>query len=174
MEDTDGTLVLREKLLSAGIDEIVAHGVRDFSLRRVAASCGASCAAPYKHFKNKDEFIEEIIAYVDEKWERLQSQICSAFDDPVRRIAELCVANVRFKVANPLYGMGSSPFAPEITSQIKAYCETAGLDDFEVRSFAISSLTWGAASLIGAGKIENSDDNLAMLKEQVMKELSTD
>ena len=172
MEDTDGILVLREKLLAAGIDEIIAHGVRGFSLRRVAASCGASCAAPYKHFKNKDEFIKEIIAYVDKKWERLQSQICRAFDRPERRIAELCVANVRFKTANPLYGMGNSPFAPGITAQIKEYCENSGLDDFEVRSFAISSLTWGTASLIEAGKLENNEENLSMLKHQIIKELS--
>ena len=58
MEDIDSALVLREKLLSAGIDEIVTHGVEGFSLRRVAAACGASCAAPYKHFKNKYEFVK--------------------------------------------------------------------------------------------------------------------
>ena len=33
---------LKEKLLAAGIDEIALHGVSGFSLRRVAAACGAS------------------------------------------------------------------------------------------------------------------------------------
>ena len=67
MAETDRTILLKEKLLSAGIDEIAAHGVRDFSLRRVAAACGASCAAPYKHFKNKEEFLRATIEYIDEK-----------------------------------------------------------------------------------------------------------
>ena len=57
MEDIDSAVMLKEKLLTAGIDEIMTHGMGDFSLRRVAAACGASCAAPYKHFKNKEEFI---------------------------------------------------------------------------------------------------------------------
>ena len=52
MEDIDSAIMLKEKLLTAGIDEILIHGMGDFSLRRVAAACGASCAAPYKHFKN--------------------------------------------------------------------------------------------------------------------------
>lgn len=171
MEDTDRMPAMKEKLLTAGIDEIIAHGVRDFSLRRAAAACGASCAAPYKHFKSKDEFIREIIAYVDERWERLQEQICSSFDEPVRRICELCVANVKFKAANPLYGMGSRPFAPGITKQIDDYCKAAGLDDRDLRRFTIVSLTWGTAALIESGKLENTRENLDMLKSRIMKEL---
>lgn len=172
MEDIDGILILREKLLEAGIEEITAHGIGGFSLRRAAALCGASCAAPYRHFKNKDEFIREVIAYIDRKWERLQEQICSAFEDPVRRIAELCIANVKFKAANPLYGTGKSPFTPEITRQVEAYCKSLGIRDLESRCFAISALTWGTASMIESGKIENTDYNLDMLKKQVMRELA--
>ena len=172
MEDIDGMLILKERLLEAGIDEILTHGAKDFSLRRVAAACGASCAAPYKHFKNKEQFVKEIISFVGEKWEKLQAQICSAFDDPVTRIAELCVANVRFKSANPVYGMGSAPFAPGITAQIKEYCQAGGLSDFEERSFAVSSLTWGTASLIEAGQLENNSENLSLLKKLVINQLT--
>ena len=35
-----------------------------FSLRKVAVMCHVSHAAPYKHFKNKEELIEAIIQYV--------------------------------------------------------------------------------------------------------------
>ena len=38
MEDMDKAGVLREKLLTAGIDEIASHGVNGLSLRRVAAA----------------------------------------------------------------------------------------------------------------------------------------
>ena len=120
MTDTDRTKILKEKLLSAGIDEIAAHGAEDFSLRRVAAACGASCAAPYKHFKNKEEFIQATIQYIDEKWNRLSRQIVASFDDPCERIPRLCAANVRFKLANPLYSMGGQSFTPSITDEIRA------------------------------------------------------
>ena len=38
MEDIDSAVMLKEKLLTAGIDEILTHGLGDFSLWRVAAS----------------------------------------------------------------------------------------------------------------------------------------
>ena len=44
-------------LVLAGIKEIERHGLADFSLRRVASLCGVSCAAPYRHYKNKNELI---------------------------------------------------------------------------------------------------------------------
>ena len=43
------TDTLRDRLLIAGTNEIGLHGIADFSLRRVAASCNTSCAAPYRN-----------------------------------------------------------------------------------------------------------------------------
>lgn len=97
MEDIDSAVMLKEKLLTAGIDEILTHGMGDFSLRRVAASCGASCAAPYKHFKNKEEFIRATIAFIEEKWNHLADQIISSVEDPVgkNRFALSCKYQVQ-------------------------------------------------------------------------------
>ena len=64
-----GTDTLRDRLLIAGTKELGQYGMAEFSLRRVAAACGTSCAAPYKHFKNKEAFILEIIRYIDRQWE---------------------------------------------------------------------------------------------------------
>ena len=44
---------MRQLLIEAGIEEINRSGVTDFSVRRVAMECGVSCAAPYKHFKDR-------------------------------------------------------------------------------------------------------------------------
>ena len=64
---------MREVLLMAGISEINTQGVTGFSIRRVATACGVSCAAPYKHFKDKKEFIAAIIEFVNEEWRQRQS-----------------------------------------------------------------------------------------------------
>ena len=61
MEEEYFSESVREKLIIAGADEISRHGLTNFSLRRVAAACNISCAAPYKHFKNKEELILEIM-----------------------------------------------------------------------------------------------------------------
>ncbi len=167
MEDIDRSVMLKEKLLTAGIDEMVVHGIKGFSLRRVAAACGASCAAPYKHFKNKEDFIEEIIAYVNEKWDRLSSQIINAFDDPKERIAQLCIANVRFKISNPLYGMGKKTFDEKISSQVEAYFAT----DCDEKLFLVSTIVTGAATLMSEGKMDNTDSNFQLLRENILNEL---
>ena len=93
---------LRESLLLAGIAELEAHGLGGFSLRRVAAACGVSCAAPYKHFESKEAFIAAILSYIHEKWELLESHICMAFPNGGEgRLAELCLADIRFWIGNP-------------------------------------------------------------------------
>ena len=53
MDEELGSESVREQLIAAGTAELEAHGIADFSLRRVAAACNISCAAPYKHFKNR-------------------------------------------------------------------------------------------------------------------------
>ena len=49
---------LRNALIEAGIQLVSTEGVNAFSLRKVAAACGVSHAAPYSHFQNKEELLE--------------------------------------------------------------------------------------------------------------------
>jgi len=170
MEDIDSSVMLKDKLLSAGIDEISAHGIKDFSLRRVAAACGASCAAPYKHFKNKEHFINEIIQYVEDKWTHLSSLISDAYEDPRARIAELCVAFVRFKIGNPLFGKGTQSFDPVISEELKLFCARYNLPESE-KVFVISALVIGTAILIEEGKCNNGPEVFDMLREKLLLEL---
>ncbi|MBQ4650200.1 MAG: TetR/AcrR family transcriptional regulator [Firmicutes bacterium] len=172
MEDFDSSVQLKEKLLIAGIDEIMTHGLSGLSLRRVAAACGASCAAPYKHFRNKEEFVEAIISYVEKRWELLAAQIVRTFDNPAERIAELCVANIRFKLANPLYGTGKSCSDHTINTQLNNYFQEKYPDDAEGRIFAVNALVAGTAALIDSGRLENSPETLALLRSRVLAELT--
>ena len=66
---------LREALIIAGINEINTHGVGAFSIRRVAESCGVSCAAPYRHFESKRDLIAAIIDYVNDQWAERQEEV---------------------------------------------------------------------------------------------------
>ena len=170
MEDIDSNVMLKEKLLSAGIDEIATYGTQNFSLRRVAAACGASCAAPYKHFKNKEHFINEIILYVEEKWLHLSNQILAVTDDPKERIAELCVANIRFKVGNPLFGVGKDCFDPVISKELSLFCQQNQYD-YEEKLFVISALVTGTATLIVEGKMDSNPKTFRILKTIVLNEL---
>lgn len=95
---------MREVLILAGIDEINAHGVAGFSIRRVAAQCSVSCAAPYKHFKDKRDFIAAIIEFVNAQWRERQKAVFDRCGDDLRlKIVEVCVHYVRFLMEKPYY-----------------------------------------------------------------------
>jgi AcrR family transcriptional regulator len=68
---------LKNELLEAGIDLINKEGENSFSLRKVAALCGVSHAAPYSHFQNKEDLLKEMQAYVT-------AQFMEALEDAVR------------------------------------------------------------------------------------------
>ena len=92
---------LKERLILSGLKELEKHGVKDFSLRRVATLAEVSCAAPYRHFKNKEELISAIINYIKDDWLLLSKQICEIFNsDYPTLIKELCCASVKFWIAN--------------------------------------------------------------------------
>lgn len=59
---------LRQALIDAGIKIINENGEENLSLRKVAAACGVSHAAPYAHFKDKEELIDAIKETVTEKF----------------------------------------------------------------------------------------------------------
>lgn len=95
---------LRESLILAGIEEINEYGATDFSVRRVAAACGVSTAAPYKHFKGKKEFISAVIDYVNEQWAVVQNrELEKCSDDPREQLVTVATCYVRFLMENAFY-----------------------------------------------------------------------
>ncbi len=95
---------MRQLLIEAGIEEINRSGVTDFSVRRVATACGVSCAAPYKHFKDRREFIAAIIEYVNDQWHVRQEEILAACTGGLReQIVQIVVGYLRFLMEKPWF-----------------------------------------------------------------------
>ena len=59
---------LRQALIDAGIKIINESGEEGLSLRKVAASCGVSHAAPYAHFADKESLLNAIKESVTERF----------------------------------------------------------------------------------------------------------
>ena len=94
----------RDVLIHAGISEINTHGVTGFSIRRVAEACGVSCATPYKHFKDKREFIAAIIDFVNAQWRLRQQEVLDRCGDSLReQIVEVSVNYIRFLMEKPYF-----------------------------------------------------------------------
>lgn len=95
---------LRGELIRKGIRLLASEGYAGFSMRRLAALCGVSHAAPYKHFKGKDEIILAIARAISVEFTHALSDAVGRFPgDPRAQIVEMGAEYVRFMLANPDY-----------------------------------------------------------------------
>lgn len=95
---------LKENLIKMGLKLYNEEGADKFSIRKVAALCNVSHAAPYKHFKNKEDLINAISEYVFGSFRDSLNEIREKYkDDPYKKIIELGKKYVWFMVENPDY-----------------------------------------------------------------------
>ncbi|MBO4849045.1 MAG: TetR/AcrR family transcriptional regulator [Clostridia bacterium] len=180
-------ITTREKLILAGMDEIRAYGLRGFSLRRVAASCGISCAAPYKHFTGKQELFGEMVVYVNDKWRERQRTSLNIKQPVERAIADLAADYVDFLCENPHFkavlmiketGLDSpaTANAAGLSVPVKrlfiVYGRKRGLDREELRSriFIVRSLIYGSAIILGTDQ-ELHDERIERLRSAILSAL---
>ncbi|NMA06405.1 MAG: TetR/AcrR family transcriptional regulator [Ruminococcaceae bacterium] len=177
---------LKEKLILTGINEIEKVGLNGLSLRKVAAKCGVSCAAPYRHFDGKQEFILEIFRYVNEKWSAIQDEIAEKADNKKETVVEICIAYIKFLVENPsfrsilmlkhadlddeqrneLYSI--SKFSEEIVND---YCVAEGITEKskKERTLIVRAMLYGMAHMFDMGEVEYNEDNLMLIRDKVVR-----
>ena len=175
---------LRQDLIEAGIEELNQFGANDFSLRRVASACGVSTAAPYKHFKDRNELIRAIIDYVNGLWAVEQDRlIASCGDTPREQMVTVAVGYVKFLMENPHYRraltLKTADFnnlyhrkTGEINSRteeiMKRVKETYGLSDerWAYKTLMVRSMIFGSMFLFDCGEFtynETALDNVRYL-----------
>lgn len=179
MEEGFSGELLRDRLIAAGMQEIAQHGPADFSLRRVASSCGASCAAPYKHFKNKDAFFLEILRFVNRQWSLLEQQLTDIYGgDKKRLLCELCLANIRFRVVNPHFRavltMNEQALTAQQRQEIGRSTECIALLCGEVfgaaadaAQFRLQAIVYGTTMLIGSGAYTDTEKTVLLARQAV-------
>ena len=93
---------LKNAIIEKGLEIIKDNGIENLSLRKAAERCGVSSAAPYAHFKNKDELVNSIQTYVMEQFvDFLNKSIEHSSEENI--LAELGRAYVMFFYRSPLY-----------------------------------------------------------------------
>lgn len=95
---------LKQELIHNGLLLLDKEGIAGFSLRKVASMCGVSHNAPYKHFKDKDELIRDIISEI---WHQFYLALRKGVElypeEPALQIVEMGKQYVKFLVENPEY-----------------------------------------------------------------------
>ena len=179
---------LAQALILAGIEEINTYGANDFSVRRVAAACNVSTAAPYKHFKDKKELIGAIIDYVNEQWAVVQDEVLAQCgDDPRTQMVEVAVAYAKFLMEKPYYRqtlmLKNAEFdnlyhrkrgeintrTQQIMTRVK---ETYGLseDVWTRKALMVRSLLFGSVFMFDSGEFTYNETSLEHIRYLINRE----
>jgi AcrR family transcriptional regulator len=185
---------LKQQLIKNGLILLNNEGFQGFSLRKVATMCGVSNNAPYKHFKDKDELINEILNEVWTKFRlALQESTELHTDDPKLQIVGMGKSYVRFMVENPEYL--KLIFLSDYTSSILiengvfSKCEDNSFSVFKdcagryfksinleqelymPKTMAMWSLVHGIAVLIAKKAINYKGDYLELVEKMIITSL---
>lgn len=174
-------------LLKSGIEEIGKYGIRGFSLRRVAARCGVSCAAPYKHFESKELFLSEIFREITAAWHKQQEEVIAEGLSPSERLCTLVKDYISFMADNPGFanlivmndptlGDAMLKMKRELTEcvrdTLKEICNVQGLSEevYYTRLFALRSNIYGAIVMLTAdGEDSYTKSEVVRLMDEVLK-----
>lgn len=158
---------LREALVHAAYDLVTMHGAENFTLAEACRLAGVSTAAPYKHFKDRDEVLGLIVTRgFDRMSEQSMRAVEAAGVGTLAGIVAMGRAYVDFAVANEklfrlmfgqhpviksdeeVIGEGMGCFS-KVIAQVAIYCEHNGVpgnpDELAVRLW---TFVHGAASLL--------------------------
>lgn len=163
---------LKEALIAAALELIAEKGPSGFTFAEAARHAGVSAAAPYRHFRDRDDVLVEIAR---RGFERLEAMLRSAWDDgrPNARVAldRLGKAYLHFARTEPAYYAamfeasiphGSSPDLAQAGEQAFAVIREAAerlVADLPAKgrppalmvALHVWSMAHGIASLFGRG-----------------------
>ena len=94
---------LRQALIDAGIKIINESGEGSLSLRKVAAFCNVSHAAPYAHFKDKEELLEAMKKSVTDSFMEVLEKALEESSNADEKLVNMGKSYVTFFVKNPDY-----------------------------------------------------------------------
>ena len=94
---------LKNLLIEKGIEIVNTDGVQSFSLRKAAAACKVSHAAPYSHFRNKEELLNAMQLHITERFSKTLETAVAENKKPAALLKKLGIAYVSFFIENPAY-----------------------------------------------------------------------
>lgn len=94
---------LKNELIEKGIELVNEEGLKSFSLRKVAAACGVSHAAPYSHFHNKEELLNAMQTYITDEFSKRLEETVATYGHGPDALDALGKAYVEFFIDNPHY-----------------------------------------------------------------------
>jgi AcrR family transcriptional regulator len=179
---------LKEALMRAALDLIAEKGPAGFTFAEAARSAGVSAAAPYRHFRDRDELLASLAV---QGFERFETALTQAWDrgrpDPFAAFERLGKAYLAFARAEPAYysAMFEAGVPPDISPELRqagdrAFAVLRTAADALIANMPIASrppalmmalhiwaLSHGIASLFGRG--DAARRSLPMTAEELLE-----
>jgi AcrR family transcriptional regulator len=179
---------LKEALMRAALDLIAEKGPAGFTFAEAARSAGVSAAAPYRHFRDRDELLASLAV---QGFERFEAALTQAWDrggpDPFAAFERLGKAYLAFARAEPAYysAMFEAGVPPDISPELRqagdrAFAVLRTAADALIANMPIASrppalmmalhiwaLSHGIASLFGRG--DAARRSLPMTAEELLE-----
>ncbi len=158
---------LREALIAATRQLLVERGADGFSLADACRLAGVSTAAPYKHFRDKQEILQEIVERAfDDMTNKMLEAVAKAGEGTIEAIIAIGQSYLAFALREPavfrfMFGhnaaikqhpdvekSGEECFG-KVIAQVAHYCRNNGLaDDAERLALELWTFVHGAACLV--------------------------
>ena len=175
---------LRAGLLRVAVDVLAEKGLAGLSLRECARRLGVSHAAPYRHFKTRDELLEAVSEQGFEWLIAAADDAMAALETPRARLDAYGLAYVSFASRHPQHHRvmfaaelpkRDAPGAAGRAFELLRECASAEnpTADPELAAFAYWSLVHGVSMLILDGRVPEEhlagDGAVEALTEQVFQ-----
>lgn len=178
----------KEKFIIAAIEEMSEYGISGLSIRRVAARCGVSSGAPYKHFQSKNELILEAIRYIGKRWNEVQQRVVAECKShPREKLVAISCAYIGFLCENPSYQtvlmLSDKTLSREQLEEkakistltveiIDDYCQSVNMNDSDRarKTYAVRSFIYGAAFMVNSSFFKSCEEGIALAKSCIERE----
>ena len=74
----------KELLMEAALAILARDGFDGVTIRKIADYCNLSVAAPYKHFKNKEDILRQSVGSMVEQWKIREAKIIARYAPDLR------------------------------------------------------------------------------------------
>lgn len=182
---------LHNALIRSAVELIREHGPAELSLREVAKRAGVSHGAPYRHFRNKDALLQEIVCAGFRRLSACLRAVETRYADPRDQLVKAGVAYVELAVANPeitllMFGGFSSPGCGDADASDNSEVALVALQRIiergqsngifksgDTRRMAMTcwSLIHGFSMLLSGKQLSSSPEDAPLLGEQLTEQL---
>lgn len=94
---------LKNTLIEKGIEMVSSNGINEFSLRKVSVACGVSHTAPYSHFKDKNDLLDNMKQYITNQFVEILENTINQYQKEPELLLHMGKAYIMFFINNPYY-----------------------------------------------------------------------